>query len=248
MEKQVEDNSNNMNGDKIKVVCISDTHTKHSKIKLPSGDILIHAGDFTFKGRKKEIIDFNKFLAKQDFKHKIVIAGNHELTFDSENYDSLMNLFGLDAEVSPKEAKALLTNCTYLENSGTEVLGYKFWGSPMTPEFFDWAFMKQRGDEIDQYWAMIPEDTDILITHGPPMGILDKVVAGDNVGCERLLDHVMKRVKPLYHIYGHIHESNGRQSLEVEGGRVVNFINAATCNYAYKPENEIYTFYLDKRQ
>jgi Icc-related predicted phosphoesterase len=236
---------NNSESNKIKVVCISDTHTKHKNLKLPSGDILIHSGDFTHKGRKKEVIEFNKFLKEQNFKYKVVIAGNHELTFDEERYDKLMSTFGMTGEIKPNEAKELLTDCIYLENSGIELYGYKFWGSPMTPEFYTWAFMKTR-EEIDKYWKMIPDDTDILITHGPPMGVLDKTINGEHVGCERLLYHVVERVKPLYHIYGHIHESNGLFSFEVDKGRYINFINASTCNYSYKPENDIHTFYLEK--
>jgi Icc-related predicted phosphoesterase len=226
---------------KIKIVCISDTHTFHKNLNLPSGDILIHSGDFTFKGKREEIQDFNNFLQAQNFKHKIIIAGNHDLTFDEERYNKIPN------EIKPKEAKEILTDCIYLENSGIELLGYKFWGSPMTPTFFNWAFMKCRGKEIDKYWKMIPSDTDVLITHGPPRGVLDKTVSGEHVGCERLFNHVVGRVKPLYHIFGHIHEGYGRFEYEVNEGRNINFLNASICNLRYSPDNDIHVFYLDKR-
>jgi hypothetical protein len=233
--------------DKIKIVCFSDTHSQHHNLDLGSGDILIHSGDFSVCGYNDEISEFNKFLAKQDFTYKIVIAGNHELTFDEGLYQQLLKTNPDCEALSPTDAKAMLTDCIYLENTGVELFGYKFWGSPITPEYYDWAFMKKRGEDIDSVWKLIPSDTDVLITHGPPMGVLDKSISGEHTGCDRLLYHVVERVKPIYHIFGHIHESSGTFSFEIEKGKVVNFINASTCNYQHKPVNQIYTFYLDKK-
>ena len=139
----------------IRIVCISDTHGQHAKLGVPDGDVLIHAGDFmAFGDTPKEIIDFNQWLGGQPHRHKIVIAGNHDWMFERH----------------PGAAKELLGNAIYLENSGTELAGLKIWGSPVQPEFNNWAFNVARGAAIRRYWEMIPDSTDVLVTHGPPYG------------------------------------------------------------------------------
>jgi Icc-related predicted phosphoesterase len=143
----------------LRIVCISDTHGQHTKLSVPDGDVLIHAGDFTaFGERPKEIIDFNQWAGKQPHQHKIVIAGNHDSMFERH----------------PGAARELLGNAIYLENSATELAGLKIWGSPVQPEFNNWAFNIARGAAIRRYWKMIPTNTDVLVTHGPPFGVLDK--------------------------------------------------------------------------
>lgn len=228
----------------IKFVCISDTHTKTSALSLPKGDVLIHAGDFSFSGQNWEIEGFNKFLKKFDFKHKIVIAGNHELTFDNNLYMKNIKVWNNNKQglLTPDEAKSMLDDVIYLENSSVDLYGYKIWGSPVTPEFFDMAFMKNRGEEINEVWKQIPSDTDILITHGPPYNILDKTKDNLSVGCEELAKHVLERVKPKYHIFGHIHEANGMVKIDDTV-----FINASICNLKYKPMNSYYTFELEDK-
>jgi hypothetical protein len=134
----------------IRIVCISDTHGQHSRLRVPKGDILIHAGDFmAFGDSPKEVTDFNRWVGQQMHRHKVVIAGNHDWLFERH----------------PGAARALLTNAIYLENSGTELDGLKFWGSPVQPAFNNWAFNVNRGVAIRLYWKMIPEGTDILVTH-----------------------------------------------------------------------------------
>jgi Icc-related predicted phosphoesterase len=135
----------------------------------------------------------------------------------------------------------MFSNCIYLENSAVELFGYKIWGSPITPTFYNWAFNADRGEEIKKYRDLIPEGTDILITHGQPYGILDKTFGKLSVWCQDLLNAVIK-IKPKYHIFGHIHESNGRVKLyETE------FINAPICNLSYKHYNKFYTFELEDK-
>lgn len=107
--------------------------------------------------------------------------------------------------------------------------GIKFYGSPWQPWYYDWAFNEQRGEKIKAKWDLIPEDTDVLITHGPPMGILDKTLESGHVGCEELVKAV-HRIKPKLHIFGHIHEDHGE--LRLHG---THFVNAASCNLKYKP-------------
>lgn len=120
-------------------------------------------------------------------------------------------------------------NCHYLENSGVEVAGLRIWGSPITPWFFDWAFNRQRGADIRRYWAQIPDQIDVLLTHGPPYGIRDLNWQGTLTGCEDLNQRVWE-VAPKLHVFGHIHEAYG--ITEVNGTQ---FVNAANLNLQYQP-------------
>ena len=232
------------NGDCIRFVCISDTHNKTDNLydMLPDGDVLIHAGDFTGSSTKKQIIHFNKFLgkAKAKFKHIVVIAGNHEITFDQtwDNGGQGISKFPIFFGAKPKkmlnfmQSGELLTNCTYIEEESIELYGIKIYGSPWQPEFCDLGFNAERGEPLLKIWEKIPTDTDILVTHGPPLGIGDRCVRGNRVGCAELLSTVMDRVRPSYHIFGHIHEDYG-----IWNDGVTTYINASTCNYRQMPVN-----------
>ncbi|VDI17020.1 Hypothetical predicted protein [Mytilus galloprovincialis] len=227
--------------DCLRFVCLSDTHSKlhvddMSKFYVPPGDILLHAGDFTMKGRPLEIERFNEALGKLPHKKKIVIAGNHELSFDDSLFTEA-NCFGESIGTVErylktkglKSVRGLLTNAIYLQDSMVTVCGINIYGSPWQPRFCDWAFNVIRGEEILQKWNWIPENVDILITHGPPVGHGDVTKAGINVGCVELLNTVQKRVKPKYHLFGHIHEGYG---LTTDGETM--FINASSCTKGYK--------------
>ena len=205
-----------------RIVCISDTHNLLDKINVPDGDILIHAGDATIRGTLPEVSKFNEDLGNLPHKHKIIIAGNHDIGFESES-----NLF-----------RSLITNATYLEDSGVEIEGIKFWGSPWQPQFFDWAFNLNRGPELQEKWALIPSETDVLITHGPPMGIGDLThrqgsLEAVNTGCIDLKREVLDRIKPKVHIYGHIHEGFGSRGIQE-----THFINASILNERYQIQNK----------
>ena len=119
-------------------------------------------------------------------------------------------------------------NIMYLNDSAMEIEGVRFWGSPITPWFYNWAFNRQRGMEINAHWTKIPEDTQVLITHGPPWGVLDRTEDGSHVGCEDLSRQV-QRIQPKLHVFGHIHESNGR--VEHEG---TTYVNASVLNARYQ--------------
>lgn len=194
----------------MRLVCISDTHGLESTLtSLPSGDILVVAGDFTGNGSSQDIRFFSLWLKKQPFQHKVVIAGNHDTLFE---YD-------------PYSARAMLKNCTYLEDSGVTIKGVHFYGTPWQPEFMHWAFNLPRGKQLQAKWDMIPDDTDVLITHCPPFGILDFAnYSNAHVGDEDLLARVEK-IKSKVHIFGHIHEGYGQ--VEQEG---TTFINASICD------------------
>jgi Icc-related predicted phosphoesterase len=197
----------------MKIVCISDTHSLHRQFQIPEGDILLHAGDISKRGRLPEIVEFNDWLGTLPHPHKIIIAGNHDFLFEQE----------------PLVAKSLISNAIYLEDSGVEIEGLKIWGSPMSPWFFDWAFNRERGEEIRRHWQMIPADTDVLITHGPPFGILDLTIHSKQVGCEDLLE-VVKNLKPQIHLFGHIHEAYGKRKIGS-----TRYINASLLDVNYKP-------------
>jgi Icc-related predicted phosphoesterase len=199
----------------LRIVCISDTHFGHQHFKIPEGDILLHAGDLSKRGRVTEISAFNDWLGELPHPHKIIIAGNHDFLFEKE----------------PVIAKSLITNAIYLEDSGVEIKGLKFWGSPVSPWFFDWAFNRERGEDIRKHWEMIPSDTDVLITHGPPLGILDQTIYGKSVGCEELLD-IVQKIQPKIHLFGHIHEAYGTH----KAGETL-FVNASLMNVEYRPVN-----------
>ena len=196
----------------MKLVFLSDTHNRHRNIKIPEGDILIHAGDVSSRGEKREIDDFIEWFQSQPHKHKIFIAGNHDFFFEKANENNI---------------KIEIPNVIYLNDSGCEINGLKFWGSPIQPEFFNWAFNRKRGEEIKKHWDLIPNDTDILITHGPPYNVLDKTTRGDIVGCEELALKVAE-IQPKIHVFGHIHESYGM----LEKGKIT-FINASVLNHKY---------------
>ncbi|MGL5957432.1 MAG: metallophosphatase domain-containing protein [Phocaeicola sp.] len=178
----------------MKIIFISDTHGKHHQIELPEGDMIIHSGDISGRGRVNEVEDFLGWFTSLDYKYKIFIAGNHDFYFENKSQNFIQ-------ELMPK-------GVYYLCDSSVEIGGFRIYGSPITPFFYNWAFNRHRGNDIKRYWDVIPDGTDILITHGPAYGILDRTVGGDNVGCEELLSAI-KSKKPRYHLFGHIHEGYG---------------------------------------
>lgn len=177
----------------MRIIAVSDTHNEHYKVDIPPGDVFIHCGDFTADGTEKEVFSFCRWLGRLDFKHKIIIAGNHDMLF----------------ETKPQVARGYLPKgVIYLENDWEEVDGLVVSGSPMTPKHTSFAFTKQRGEQMRLHWRWIPKHTDVLVTHGPPIGILDTPMKGGNAGCEDLLHKVLE-VKPALHLFGHIHEGCG---------------------------------------
>lgn len=203
-----------------KIVMISDTHGQHHDVFLPKGDILIHAGDVSRSGKKTQIQDFLQWFAKQEFQYKIFIAGNHDFFFEQHTEEEI--------------AALIPENVIYLNDSGVEIEGIKIWGSPIQPWFFDWAFNRQRGSEIKKHWDLIPSNTNILITHGPVYGILDKTVSGLNVGCEDLLEKIKTLFELKIHVSGHIHEGYG-----IVQETNITFVNASVLDVNYRLVHKI---------
>ena len=200
--------------DGVRLVLISDTHSLHDAVDVPDGDVLVHAGDSTRRGRPEEIRAFDAWLGTLPHPYKVVISGNHDFAFERD-----------------PQARTWIRNATYLQDEGIGIEGLRFWGSPWQPRFFDWAFNLDRGAPLAEKWALVPDDVDVLITHGPPMGILDRIYRGEHVGCEALLEAVIAR-RPRLHVFGHIHEAYG--AFERDG---TTFVNASTCTLTMQPTN-----------
>lgn len=197
----------------MRIVCISDTHNRLDKMQIPPGDLLLHAGDLTGRGSLDEIARADRALARLPHPHKVIIAGNHDWGFQRE----------------PDASRALIKSALYLQDEEATVAGLRIYGSPWQPWFFNWAFNHPRGESLKPIWDRIPAGIDILITHGPPLGHGDRVEAGGQVGCPDLLDAI-RRIKPRYHLFGHIHEAYG---ITHEGPTTC--INASSCDLHYKP-------------
>jgi len=209
----------------MKLVIISDTHGLHGQMTntLPDGDVLIHCGDVSNVGRPDQILDFIAWFCSHPHPHKIFIGGNHD--------------FGLENKfLMVEQALAdLPENVHYLEDSGVEINGIKFWGMPWTPKFYDWAFMTFTAEEAIKKAAMIPVDTEVLISHGPPFGVLDIVTyGGSHVGCLHLAERLHHLPMLKLHAFGHIHEEYG-SALVTEGNAL--YVNASTCTLRYTPTN-----------
>lgn len=210
----------------LTIHAISDTHMRHNQLKLAGGDILIHAGDATHQGHLVETLAFLDWFADQDYSHLIFVPGNHDTIFE------------LNRPLMEEECKK--RNIVLLIDSGTVIEGIKIYGSPVQPWFFDWAFNRRRTKEealkfgggfIKDHWDLILADTELLITHGPPHGILDYIPrAGgilEHVGCQELLKRVYETQTKL-HIFGHVHYASGHKYLD---GRT--FVNAANLDEQY---------------
>lgn len=196
----------------VRVVCVSDLHCRFGGLRVPDGDLLVVAGDMTRRGTPAELRAFDAWLGEQPCTHRVVIAGNHD--------------FGLERDPA---ARALITQGHYLQDEGITLCNLRIWGSPWQPRFFNWAFNLDRGAPLRAVWDRIPPDTDLLLTHGPPRGVLDRCADGRRVGCADLWDAV-QRVRPRLHVFGHIHESYGQ--VERDG---VRYVNASTCDLDYDP-------------
>lgn len=203
-------------------VAISDTHNLANGVAIPDGDVLLHAGDLSMEGTSPELARAAQWLGalRERYDAVIAIPGNHD--------------FG--AENDPDETRSLFEarGITWLVDEPAEIGGVRFYGSPWQPWFYDWAFNFPRDDggaQARETWARIPAETDVLITHGPPSGILDVTWPREqHVGCPHLLEAIRARPRIRAHVFGHIHEAYGT----LREGETL-FVNASTCDRRYEP-------------
>lgn len=217
----------------MKIVCISDTHMSGMPLRgYPEADVLIHSGDATYRGREEEVRHFAKELSKhledsrhhRGYKQVIFVPGNHDWLFEKDE----------------PLARKIMTDhgITTLINESYSVDGFKIWGSPVTPPFHGWAFNWEDQRRYD-LWESIPQDTDIIVTHGPPRFIRDEVreyMKVKHCGCE----HLAQRIKsmrlegkgPSLHVFGHIHEGYG--VTEQWGTK---FVNPSIMDGGYRSSN-----------
>lgn len=198
--------------------CISDLHGEVPK--LEGGDLLIVAGDLTATDQHHQYVEFIEWLSVQNYRKKIVVAGNHD--------NLLQQMVGVSK---------FIYSGTYLCDSGTEFEGLKIWGSPYTEKFryqnpSYMAFSLDSDDDLKEHFDLIPDDTDILVTHSPPAGILDRCLSR-RAGSEALRQ-TMFRVKPKLMVFGHIHQCGGQQV----DFMTTKCVNAAYMNECYDPVNK----------
>lgn len=186
----------------MKIVCLSDTHHKHqyiNKASLEVADMIIHAGDFTSNGNQAQTISFLQWYESLDIEHKILVAGNHDSYACSETFQYLLDT------VAP--------SVIYLNNESTTIAGLNIFGSPYSNTFGHWAFMKD-DEELYDIWQLIPENTHIVVTHGPAYRTADKVLnpiydRDPHVGSNSLADKLATLPNLKLHVCGHIHEAAG---------------------------------------
>uniref|UniRef100_A0A7E4VI81 Metallophos domain-containing protein n=1 Tax=Panagrellus redivivus TaxID=6233 RepID=A0A7E4VI81_PANRE len=215
---------------KVRFVCISDTHEKMGQLldSIPDGDVLIHAGDFTEGGDIGEVIKFNAEIGTLPHKYKFVVPGNHELGFEDGEIMSDQQVAGLNM-LGVRKAYEMLNNCEYIVDRTVEVYGLKIYGSPWHP-MQGYSFYRSRGSALLQKWNNIPSKVDVLVTHTPPLGHGDynawNKMDGILAGCAELLNTVEYRVKPKFHVFGHIHDRYGATT-----NGATTFINASSCDH-----------------
>lgn len=186
--------------------------------------MLLHAGDITLRGLRSELLDFLLWFGNQPFPYKIFIAGNHDFCLE---------------RLPQAQIQALMPKgVTYLNDSGVTIEGFYIWGSPVCPFQHSWAFNRHRGAPIKRHWQKIPPETDILLTHTPPFGILDQLVSEKRSGDKDLLAFI-EQIQPSVHLFGHIHEAYG----QMKRGNT-RFFNCSLMNEMYELINRPFTFEL----
>ena len=238
----------------MKLICLSDTHSRHENIYvfkpgdslenqetlnhisggvfLPmEADIIIHSGDISMGGYEYEVESFLKWYSSLPYKYKILISGNHDKLFEKQR--------GLAQEILKKYPEII-----YLESAEVVIEGIKIYGEPRQPTFgYDWAFNVDRGEPIKKYWDAIPEDVDILVTHGPPYEVLDMTMYGGVVGCVDLANRIKELKNLKLSVFGHIHEDAGY--LFKDG---IHFVNASVLNLRYQLQNKPHIFEIDENK
>jgi predicted phosphodiesterase len=209
----------------LRIVAISDTHGFHRDVVIPNGDVLVHAGDITMNGEVDVIVDFVRWLVELPHAHKIVVPGNHDRCLDisQPKYDGAApRMFDLGS------VHYLVDSSRTLEVRGEKI---KIYGAPWVPNLRGWAFWDRNYDKFDG----APRDIDVLVTHAPPLGIRDAMAEAGrdwHIGSRHIARYLNRCPMLKTHIFGHIHESYGKE----QKGEIL-FVNACSCNRAYAPVN-----------
>ncbi len=206
----------------MKIVCFADTHRCIDGLEIPEADVVVCAGDFCNTGSLEDIIAFNRWFSALPCKYKIVVAGNHDVSFEN-NLSVSETLLGEDI--------------IYMQDELVEIEGVIFYGSPWQLPFNNWAFNLPE-DELSRKFSLIPNDVDILITHSPPFGILDSIPTKKNLGSKSLFKKSIE-VKPKFHIFGHIHHGYG-EYFDAEND--ITFLNVSLLDENYNFLNKPVVF------
>lgn len=270
-ECNIADFSSTKPKDSIRVLCFSDTHQHHEEIPeeyLPEADIVLFGGDFTGLGSYADTLSFKTFYKKLPCKHKVIISGNHELTYDVDHRETVISYY-LQWEKRDylnvfKKYRELNSNCEkkqpgkqynddllnfikkqiteddeiiYLEDSSVNIEGLNIYGSPYSLRWHQWGFPTPRENDSDceiskSRWDKIPDNTDIVLVHGPPYNIFDKMVNDEHEGCPFLAERI-KQISPSLCVFGHIHEDYGFKKIDD-----IIYANVSLCNYDNELENK----------
>ena len=213
-----------MAGTTLKITVISDTHGEHEKLGSMSGDVLVHCGDMfnMFSGRDDEVDSMDDWFGRQEFDLILCIGGNHDFELEKRSATS----------------RDIFRNAVYLEGSSFEYAGVSFHGAPWIPHLIGQAFFRNPA-ELAQLWAEVPGETDVLITHTPPAGVLDVSSRGLELGCPYLSD-ALGTISPKLHCFGHVHASSG-----IYESPETTHINAALVNSRYQLSRDPVVHHLE---
>lgn len=212
----------------MRIVAMSDTHGYHRNLKVPDGDLLIHAGDFSMRAKLKDVVEFARWFKSLPHKHKILVPGNHDVY----------------CEFDPAWAREEFFPAILLAHEECEIEGRRIFGSPYSSSIYEpspWSFdYRPDGPRSKELWSQIPDHLSILITHGPPKGMCDLVDSAHigedpHVGDLNLLRNV-ERALPSLHIFGHIHEGYGNFASDMWS---TSFHNVSVCDVEYRPVNPV---------
>jgi Icc-related predicted phosphoesterase len=200
---------------KVSIAVMADTHG-YTLRDVPIADVVIHSGDACAKGTIEEFRKFSEWFDSLPHRHKIFVPGNHDRC----------------VEVDPRTAERLMPNVTFLTGRSVEVAGLTIWGGPWTPGDGRWAYNSRSAVEARDLWGAIESRVDVVVTHGPPRGILDGFTHGwrpMRAGCRELRRAIVAN-RPQLHVFGHIHECGGRSRVV----RGVRYLNAAVVDSKYR--------------
>lgn len=193
----------------MKICAMTDTHEQFPQ-NLKDADLIIHAGDFTFNGKESEVRKFFKWFSGLPAPYKVFVAGNHDLSFDPEfKHGAPAKKWMKDYGIQEGGHQDAAPGTYYLENDVVYIQGYEIFGTPNSMPFYKWAFMVPDHIAADDY-ELISDTCDIVVSHGPAYGILDKCHNDGHLAGSRSLLEAVTRTKPQLLVTGHIHEARGK--------------------------------------